>query len=689
LDAQTREALLENAQLPRFSAVAPESIRVAVEEALTRARASLQQLLNEPTTSWQTVAKPLEVLRDRLDNVWSPVRHLHGVADSPALREAYAACLGEVSNFQTELGQNVALFEKLRTMASADGDDDVQDPEPWQQPWLDYHLRAMRLTGAELAPDKRTRLAEISKRLAELQREFSENVMDAAESFRLVIDDDNRLAGLPPDVIANAKKRTTDGRAEFTLDFPVFFAVQSRGKDRSLREAMYRAWSTRASDQSPSPPQFDNSGRMEDILSLRCEAAQLLGFDNPAERSLATKMAASGADVLAFLTDLAARARPFAQAEYNQVRQFALAEDGIETLEPWDVSYYSERLRESALGLDMQALRSYFPVHRVTEGLFAILNRLFGIDVKPLPDADVWHSDVNAYQVNDETGAAIGYFYLDLYARPGKRGGAWMDECRARHHLNNQRQLPVAYLTCNFAPPFGDKPALLTHDEVVTLFHETGHGMHHLLTEVELPSIGGINGVAWDAVELPSQLLENWCWETEALGLISGHIDTDEPISAAVVEKLRGSRSFMAGLQFVRQLEFAIFDMRLHMEFVPGRTGQIASVLDEVRESVAVIIPPDYNRFTHAFTHIFAGGYAAGYYSYKWAEVLASDAFAKFEEEGLFSPAVGRAFRSHVLARGASDDAASLYRAFRGRDPTIDALMRHNGLDTVDEANRG
>ncbi|NKC16533.1 MAG: oligopeptidase A [Gammaproteobacteria bacterium] len=665
-----------------------------MDAVLLQARAELDELVAGEVPALSVIAEKLEALLDKLNNAWSPIRHLHAVAATAQLRAAYRACLPKVSAFHTEADQHPGLFQALShlqtamSQATGTGEDgygeDGYGEDEDKRAWLDYKLQQMRLSGAGLDEAARQRFAEITLQLAQLTNRFSENVLDASQTWQLHIENIARLDGLPQDIrnaaVVKAQHARSSG-ALLTLDFPVFAAVMGYAQDRRLREKLHRVWVTRASEQPPSDARFDNTALMGEILKLRHDAARLLGFDTYADRSLATKMATSAREVVAFLRDLNAKVKPYAQAELAQLQRFARERDGLDTLESWDVSYYTQRWREEALGLDVQALRAYFPIDRVLHGLFTLLSRLFGIGAVRCDEADTWHPDVRLFRVHGDDNTTIGYIYLDLYARQGKRGGAWMDECRSKHHLSASEQLPVAYLTCNFTPPIPHGTALLTHDEVLTLFHEIGHCLHHLLTEVDYPSIGGINGVAWDAVELPSQLLEYWCWEPQALALMTAHIDTGAPLPAAAVSKLRAARTFMSALAFVRQLEFALFDMRLHMEYEPANgAGQVQAILGQVRAEVAVVRPPPYTRFEHSFTHIFAGGYAAGYYSYKWAEVLASDAFSLFEERGVFNADVGRAFRAHVLARGGSRDAAQLYRAFRGRDPHTAALLRHHGL---------
>jgi oligopeptidase A len=544
-----------------------------------------------------------------------------------------------------------------------------------------HAVRDFRLGGIELDADARDRFRAIQQRLNELGTRFEEHVLDATRAWRWHTEDEARLAGLPDNLRRLAAQNAADAGAAgwvLTLDMPCYLPAMMYAEDRALREALYRAYSTRASELGPDAGRFDNSPLMREMLALRHELARLVGYANYAEYSLATKMAPSVTEVVEFLRDLAARSRPHAAREYAELAAHARAHLGLATLEAWDVPYASEHLRQHAYAVSQEALRPYFPVPRVLAGLFDVVGRLFGLDVARLDGIDTWHPDVGVFRIQDAAGQLRGIFYLDLYARVGKRGGAWMDECVVRRRGAQGLQHPVAYLTCNFTPPVGDRPSLLTHDELVTLFHEFGHGLHHLLTLVDEAPVSGINGVAWDAVELPSQFLENWCWEREAIALLSGHVESGEPLPESMFERLLAAKDFQAGMKMLRQIEFALFDFRLHAEYAPDLDVQ--GVLDEVRREVAVWSPPSWNRFQHGFTHIFGGGYAAGYYSYKWAEVLASDAFARFEEEGVFNRKTGTAFMNAILEAGGAFDAMALFRRFRGRDPRPEALLRRSGL---------
>ena len=673
--------LLRTQGLPAFCAIRPEHVEPAIRWLLEDNRRRLAELLagGGPWT-WQRLAAPIEALEERLARAWSPVRHLNSVLNSPELRAAYNACLPLLSEYHTELGQNEDLYRAYRALA--EGPEFARLDDAARRRSIENALRDFRLSGVDLPPAGKRRYAEIARRLSELTARYEENVLDATHAWTLHLPDASRLAGLPDSALAlaeqTARQRDLDGYL-LTLEFPSYFAVVTYADDRDLRRQVYRAYATRASDQGDHP-EWDNGPLMEEILALRHEKAQLLGFANFAELSLYTKMAESPQAILDFLHDLARRSRPRARQELDELRAFARDELGIAELAAWDVAYAGEKLRQRRFDFSEEDLKPYFPVDRVLEGLFTLVKRLYGIDIRPLEGVEVWHPDVRFYEVFDRDGSLRAGFYLDLYARPQKRGGAWMDECLARRGAGEDLQVPVAYMTCNATPPVGDKPALFTHDEVTTLFHEFGHGLHHMLTRIDVPSVGGISGVEWDAVELPSQFMENWCWQREALDLIAGHYETGERLPDALFDKLTASRHFHAALQMVRQLEFALFDLRIHLEYDPARGGRVYEILDEVRREVAVIQPPPWNRFAHSFSHIFAGGYAAGYYSYKWAEVLSADAFARFEEEGLFDPDVGEAFRTEILEVGGSRPAMESFRAFRGRAPSIDALLRHSGL---------
>ncbi|MBV1789299.1 oligopeptidase A [Marinobacterium sp. D7] len=673
--------LLEPHHLPPFSSIHPEHVEPAIDELLARNRARIAQLTQDSATpSWESLVEVLEQINDELSQAWSPVSHLNSVMNSDELREAYNRCLPKLSQYWTELGQNQALYQAFKALADSDAYTGLSQA---QKTVVDHSLRDFRLSGIALPEAGQKRYAELQQRLSELTTKFSENVLDATHGWYRHITDDSQLAGLPAHAVSAAKEAAQERELEgwvITLDFPAYYAVMTHAEDRSLREELYRAYSTRASDQGPTAGQWDNSAIMTEILELRTELAKLLGFDNYADYSLATKMAQSSDQVIGFIRDLAGKSRTMAERELGELKGFALETDGLDELCAWDLGFYAEKLKLARFDISQQALRPYFPLPKVLDGLFAVVGRLFDVQFEQILEFDSWHKDARLYRLSRD-GEAIAYCYLDPFARAQKRGGAWMDDCRVRRRLpDGSLQLPVAYLVCNFTPPTSDHPALLTHDEVTTLFHEFGHGLHHMLTKIDVSDVSGINGVAWDAVELPSQFLENWCWEPEALALISGHYETGEPLPQELLDKMLAAKHFQAGMTMLRQLEFALFDFRLHGEYEPGKT-QVQAVLDSVREEVAVFQPPRENRFQNGFTHIFAGGYAAGYYSYKWAEVLSADAFSRFEEEGIFNPETGLAFRQAILEQGGSREAMELFVEFRGREPRVDALLRHSGIE--------
>jgi oligopeptidase A len=673
--------LLQTGALPRFSDIAAEHVEPALDHVLAENRRAIAALLGEvrePT--WQTLMDPLEDLSDRLNRMWSPVQHLHAVADNEALRAAYSACLPKLADYATELGQNRGLYEAYRTLTAQ------TDLDPTQRRILDNEMRDFRLSGIDLNPADQQRFKEISQRLSQLHAKFGDNVLDATQAWNKSVTAADMVSGLPEAALALAQQlaaRHQQSGWTFTLDFPSYISVMTYADNRDLRQEVYTAFSTRASNQGPDAGKFDNSNLMVEILALRQEQARLLGLANFAELSLVKKMANEPGQVLQFLQDLAQRARPFAQQELTEIQAFAKSLHGPDPLAAWDISYYAEKLRQQRYTVSQELLRQYFPVAQVLDGLFRIVQLLYGIDITRREGIDVWQADVHYYEIHAADGELRGGFYLDLFARENKRGGAWMDECVVRRRLRSGVQAPVAYLTCNFTPPVTGRPALLTHEEVVTLFHEFGHGLQHMLTRVDYAGVSGINGVAWDAVELPSQFMENWCWEKEALNLFSRHHETGAPINDTVFERMQAAKNFQVGLQTLRQIEFALFDFRLHMAAKIADVEAIQAVLDQVRDEVAVIRPPEFNRFQHSFSHIFTGGYAAGYYSYKWAEVLAADAFSKFEEHGIFDRQTGDQFLRSILEQGGSREPMDLFVEFRGREPSIDALLRKTGMRTT------
>ena len=671
--------LIDYPELPPFSKIQPEHVLPAVEQLVAEGRARIQQVLAEGKFDYAHLVQALDEEDDRLGKAFGPAGHLNAVAQNEALRNAYNSCLPLLSEYGTEVGQNAQLCAAYQALRDSDEWSSLSEA---QQKDIENTLRDFRLSGVDLPDDKKAQYMANSKRLSELTSQFSDNTLDATQAWTKHISDEAELDGLPDSAKAGAADRAkADGKEGWllTLDAPVFIAVMSHCKNAELRKEMYVAWTTKASDQGPQAGQFDNTAIMDEILKLRHEQAQLLGFANFAEESLTTKMARDVNEVIQFLEDLAKRAKPQAEQELAALRAFA-AEKGADDLNPWDIGFWSERLREERYSISEEELRPWFPADTVINGMFAVVGKLFGIQFRQRDDVDLWHEDARFYELVDDDGSVRAAFYLDMYARTGKRGGAWMDDARIRRRRpDGSLQTPVAYLTCNFAPPAGGKPGLLTHDEVVTLFHEFGHGLHHMLTEQDVSGISGINGVAWDAVELPSQFLENWCWTEEGIALISGHYETGEPLPKEKLEKMLAAKNFQGAMQMVRQLEFSLFDMRIHAEYQEGL--DIYQVLNEVREQVSVIQPPAFNRFPNSFGHIFAGGYAAGYYSYKWAEVLSADAYSRFEEEGEFNEDTGRAFRSEILAKGGSREPMVLFKAFRGREPSVEPLLRHCGIN--------
>lgn len=684
--------LLEAVSLPAFDRIEPAHLMPALEVVLED-NTRLLDAVAAARTEWETVVEPLEAAGDRLSRVWNPVSHLHAVRDSADLRAAYEAALPKLSAYHSAYGQHQGLFEAYRRLAESPA---FEAFEPARRSAIEHALRDFRLSGIDLPEAQRERFRAINARLSELSNRFSQHLLDATDAFELPVTED-RLAGLPETDQDRARKAGAERHAEgpvITLDGPTYQAVMMHAEDRALRREIYTAWTTRASDQGPHAGRFDNAPLMEEILQLRQEQAALLGYGSWAERQLTGRMAGSVDEVLGFLRDLARRAKPQAEREFAELAVFARDELGLDELQAWDVGYASERLRQARFDISQEALRPYFPVDRVVEGLFAIVQRLFGIRVVEVSGWATWEPGVRTFEIyganagenpaatagGDE--ALLGRFYLDLFARRHKQGGAWMDSYVGRRRTELGSQIPVAFLTCNFGGPAADRPALLTHDEVTTLFHEFGHGIHHMLTRVEVASVAGINGVPWDAVELPSQFLENWCWHPESLALISGHYETGEPLPAAMLDRLLAAKNFQSAMAMVRQLEFGLFDFRLHHEYRRGEEGQIRRILQEVREEVAVVHPPAENRFETGFGHIFSGGYAAGYYSYMWAEVLSADAFSRFEEEGIFAANAGADFLHAILERGGSESPAELFRRFRGRGPEVAALLRHSGIDT-------
>ena len=670
--------LLDFNGLPRFATIRTEHIAPAVEALLTENRALINRLTaTSVAATWDSFVAPLEDANERLGRAWGVVGHLHGVLDSPELREAYNANQPGIVQYWTELGQNLALFEKYKALrASAE----FASLKGQQQKIIDNEIRDFRLSGAELSEEKKQRYAQIMDELARLSTKFSENVLDATNAFSTTVEDLADVAGIPEDSLEPAAQAAQKAGAKgwkFTLHAPSYMPVMQYADNRDLRARIYRAHVTRASEFGKLD--WDNTPLIAQILKLRNEAAQLLGYSSHAKVSLATKMAESPRQVVDFLEDLAAKAKPFALKDWDELNAFAANELGIAQMQAWDSSYASEKLRLRRYDFSDQEVKQYFPEPKVMQGMFRVIETIYGLHIES-EQAEAWDPNVRFYRISEKDGTVIGRFYVDLYARETKRGGAWMDEAITRRLVGATVQTPVAYLNCNFPSPAGDKPATFSHDDVITLFHEFGHGLHHMLTRVDYLGVSGIRGVEWDAVELPSQFMENFCWEWDVLSHMTAHVDTGAPLPRALFDKMVAAKNFQSGMQMVRQVEFSLFDMLLHDEFDPesGKTAQ--HLLDEIRSKVAVSVPPAWNRFPNNFSHIFSGGYSAGYYSYKWAEVLSADAYSAFEESGVLDPGTGARFREEILAVGGSRPAIESFKAFRGREPTVDALMRHSGM---------
>ena len=668
--------LLDFSGLPHFDAIRPAHVTPAIDALLAGAEAAVKAAETVAPVSWETFVVPLDDATERLYRAWGQVAHLQAVADTPELREAYNANLPKISRFGSAMAQNPALYAQYKALAAAP---EAAGFDEARRRVLDNALRDFRLGGAELAEADKARFAQIQQELSALSAKFSQNVLDATDAFALYVEDEAGLAGLPADVLANARAAAQkEGREgwKLTLHMPCYLPVQTYADNRALRETLYRAHAVRASEFGDAA--LDNGGNIDRILALRTELAALLGFDSYAEYSIATKMATDAGQVLGFLRDLAARARPYAQRDRAELEAFARDELGMDDLQAWDLAYASEKLKQARYSYSEQEVKQYFTEPKVLAGLFGVIERLYGLKVQP-DDAPVWHEEVRFYRLVDAGGALVGQFYMDLYAREGKRGGAWMDDCRNRRVTAAGVQTPLVYLVCNFGRGSDGRPATFSHDEVTTVFHEMGHGLHQLLTRVGELAVAGINGVEWDAVELPSQFMENFCWEWERVQAMTAHVDTGAQLPRALFDRMLAARNYQSGMFTVRQLEFGLFDMLLHSQSQPAQES-VLQLLERVRGEVAVNFPPDWNRFPHQFSHIFAGGYAAGYYSYKWAEVLSADAYAAFEEAPEQVAETGARFRDEVLSRGGSRSAAGNFRAFRGRDPRIDALLRHSGM---------
>jgi oligopeptidase A len=670
--------LLTDVPLPLFSQIKPEHVLPAIQEALKNCRNTIETVLKQNSKyTWDNLIQPIDEVDEKFSRAWSPVSHLNSVKNSSELREAYEACLPLLSEYGTWVGQHKPLYQAYKQLKESE---QYATLSKAQKKVIDNALRDFELSGIGLPDDKQKRYGEVVAKLSELSSKYSNNVLDATMGWSKLITDIKELSGMPESALAAAQEQAKIKGKEgwlLTLDIPSYLPVMTYCDNRDLRFDLYQAYNTRASDQGPNAGKWDNTEIIKQILDLRYELAQLLGFKTYADKSLATKMAKSTTQVIEFLSDLATKAKPQGEKELAELKRYAYEFFGASDIKPWDIAYYSEKQKQYLYTINDEELRPYFPQQRVINGLFEVVHRIFGITAKERKGVEVWDPEVKFYDLYAANGELKGSFYLDLYAREHKRGGAWMDDCIGRMRFaDGHIQKPVAYLTCNFNRPIGDKPALFTHDEVTTLFHEFGHGLHHMLTEIDVSSVAGINGVPWDAVELPSQFLENWCWQPEALAFISGHYQTGEPLPAEMLEKMLEAKNYQAALFILRQLEFGLFDFKLHTQKDPD----ILNTLAEVRKQVAVVPTVEWGRFPHAFSHIFAGGYAAGYYSYLWAEVLSADAFSRFEEEGIFNAKTGNAFLDNILSQGGSDEPMMLFKNFRGREPQLDALLRHYGI---------
>lgn len=672
--------LLEDFYFPPFSKIQPQQIEIAIDQRLAEAREIVADCLAKTDEyNWENLIAPIETAEDRLHRSWSPVSHLNAVLNSEELRQAYNACLPKLDDYATEMGQNKALFKAYQSIIASENFAQLM---PDQQRFIHNQLRDFHLSGIDLSAELQQRYKEISQQLSKLSSTYEEHVLDATQAWSKLITDVNELAGLPESALAQAEQLAAQQQQKgwlINLQFPSYYAVMTYADNRELRYQHYYAYTTRASELGEHP-EWNNSPIMQQILALRHEMAQLLGFTNYAELSLATKMAKNPLQVMDFLQQLTQKVLPQARAEFEELQQFAQQYYHIEEIKAWDMMYLAEKLRQYRYQLSQEEIRAYFPLPKVLSGLFIIVEKLYGLQIQEINEFDQWHPDARLFVIHDQDNQLRGYFYLDLYARAHKRGGAWMDNAVDRRQTDKGIQIPIAYLVCNFTPPMENEPALLTHDEVQTLFHEFGHGLHHLMTQINYAGVSGIHGVEWDAVELPSQFMENWCWEKEALHLISAHYQTGEVLPNELLNKLVELKNFHSGLMMIRQLEYSLIDFRLHQEFNPNQADFITEMVNSVRQQTAVILPPDFNRFIHSFSHIFAGGYAAGYYSYKWAEVLSSDAYSLFEQQGIFNRQTGLAFLTAILEKGGSAEAMQLFKDFRGREPEMDAFLRHNGV---------
>ena len=678
--SNNQSVLIDFSDFPKFDQINIDEIEPTLTRLLAQSREQMETLAqSSEQRTWNNFIVPMDEIDNVLERMWSPVSHLNGVKDSDELRQAYEACLPKLTEYGTQLSQDKRLYDGFLAIKNSE---EFTALNLAQQKVITNALRDFRLAGVDLPEDQKARFMEIQQSLSQKCNTFSQNVLDATHGWSLHITDEKELAGLPDSAIGMARQMAQGADLKgwkFTLDAPLYIPFMTYAEHQDYRRQMYEAFTTRASDQGPTKGQWDNSQLMVEILNLRQEKAKMLGFENYADYSIVAKMADNPDQVVGFLQDLAEKSKLFAVNELAELRDFAKKQYQVDELNAWDLAYYSEKLRQQRYEFTQEEVRPYFPVEHVLKGMFEVVNRLFGISIKQTDNDHLWHDDVRFFEVKEQ-GQVIGHFYVDLFAREHKRGGAWMADCMGRMQTKTGLQKPVAFLTCNFSLPVGDKPSLLTHDEVTTLFHEFGHGLHHLLTRIDEPGVAGINGVAWDAVELPSQFMENWCWEHEGLNLISSHYETGEILPEELLAKMKAAKNFHSAMGMLRQLEFSLFDILLHQQSSIESPQQIQTILNQVRSKVAVITPPDFNRFQHAFSHIFAGGYAAGYYSYKWAEVLSADAFSRFEEEGVFNADTGQLFREVILANGGSREPMELFVEFRGREPDIEALLKHSGL---------
>lgn len=666
--------------LPNFSDIDIKSVEAQLEKYITDCEAVIDTVANIENPTWGSFVQPQEESHNALSNFWSPISHLNSVMNTPELRDVYNACIPKISAFYTRIGQNVALYDATQRLRASDH---FKSLNKAQQKSIENDLLGFQLSGVSLDTKKKKQYSKLADKMATTTSKFSDNVLDATNAWEKIITDKTELKGLPESALAAASQRAKQKEHEgyhLNLEFPTVYAVMTFCENRELRKEVYIANGTRASEIGPQAGQFDNTDLMQDILCMRAEMASLVGYKNYADYSVVRKMVESPKQVTDFLNDLATRAVPAAKEELKQLEEFAKEQLGLDSVEAWDLAFVAERLKQKLYDISDEDLKPYFPATKAIPGMFEVVSKLFGLKIKQASNVDLYHDDVSCYEIKDLSGELRGMFYLDNYAREQKRGGAWMDVCRSRQRIGSNIQIPVAYLTCNLTPPVGDDPALLTHNEVTTLFHEFGHGLHHMLTRIDEGGVSGISGVEWDAVELPSQFLENWCWERESLDMISGHYQSGKKLPDELLDKLKAAKNFQTAMQLVRQLEFSLIDMQLHMESSADKCADIAATVEEVRTRVAVIDYPEQNRFINSFSHIFAGGYAAGYFSYKWAEVLSADAFSRFEEEGIFNTDTGKLFLQEILEKGGSRDAMESFTAFRGREPKVDALLRHTGL---------